>query len=239
MALALGASSARAQTPRPAPPAPEVYDPPPASPIDGGKRSDSDKQIEAVVEPSPPPSPRGVGTIWMGWTVGSGYGWHPSQELETESRLKAGAAFGAGTIGQFGPEVGYQWRDRIALSAQTRHQIIPKVVSDPTRGGKPNQWAHSLILRATYLFPRERYQPYLGGVLGGGSGFRFRIDPQPSNNLPTSDTVRGGPLVLGPVAGIVFPLVNRLHLVGELRALLGAPDLATLAEVNFGLQFDL
>jgi hypothetical protein len=64
-------------------------------------------------------------------------------------------------------------------------------------------------VKGLYLYPRGRLTPYVGGILGGGSGFRFRIDPQPSNNLSTSDTVRGGPLVLGPVAGLVFPLLQR------------------------------
>ena len=219
---------------------PPINDPAPSSPIDRPKGTKVDKQIAAEAKPpEPPPPPRGVGVMWLGWTVGTGYGWHPEQSLETESSLKAGAAFGAGAAGHFGPEIGFQYRDRIAVSLQTRHQIIPKVVSDPTKEGDPKQWAHSILARAVYLYPRERFQPYLGGVLGGGSGFRFRIEPQPSQNLPTSDTVRGGPIVLGPVAGVVFPLATRLHLVGEVRALVGVWDVATLMEGNLGLQFDL
>jgi hypothetical protein len=234
--------SALAQPPRPNPAdrEPEIYDPAPASPIDRPRSSKSEKEIAAeMAAVEPPPPPRQVGVVWVGWTVGTGYGWHPEQELETESRLKAGAAFGAGRLGHFGPEVGYQWRERIAFTLQTRHQIIPKVVTDQYQEGEPNQWAHSILAKAMYLFPRGRLQPYLGGMLGGGSGFRFRIDPQPSNNLPTSDTVRGGPLVLGPVGGLVFPIIERLHLVAELRALVGAPDFGAMAEANLGLQFDL
>ena len=242
------ASPAMAQPPpRPLPmeAPPPINDPAPSSPIDRPKSSRADKQIaEAAKPPEPPPPARGVGVMWLGWTVGTGYGWHPTQELETavdpdRRPLEAGAAFGPAAVGHFGPEFGFQYRERIAVSIGTRHQIIPKVVSDPTNEGSPKQWAHSILARAMYIFPRERLQPYLGGLLGGGSGFRFRIEPQPSQNLSTSDTVRGGPIVLGPVAGVVFPILNRLSLVGEVRALVGVWDVATLMEGNLGLQFDL
>ena len=95
-----------------------------------------------------------------------------------------------------------------------------------------------MLAKAIYRYPRERYQLYDGGVVGGGSGFRFRIDPQQSAALPASDTVRGGPVVFGPVGGIVLPLAERLSVVGELRVLVGAPDLAAMADFNVGLQFD-
>ena len=57
-------------------------------------------------EPSPPLPPRQQGAWWAGWTFGSGYGWHGSQDLESRSELKVGGSFGPGTVGHFGPEVG-------------------------------------------------------------------------------------------------------------------------------------
>ena len=105
--------------------------------------------------------------------------------------------------------------------------------------GNSNKWGHTVLAKATYRYPRERYQLYYGGAIGGGSGFRFRIDPQQSAALPASDTVRGGPAVFGPLGGIVLPLAERLSVVGELRVLVGAPDLAAIADFNAGLQFDL
>ena len=69
--------------------------------------------------------------------------------------------------------------------------------------------------------------------------FAFRIDAQPSQNLSTSDTVRGGPVVVGPTAGFVLPLLERLSVVAEARILVGVPDKAGIFELNLGAQFDL
>jgi hypothetical protein len=43
---------------------------------------------------------------------------------------------------------------------------------------------------------------------------------------------------LGPVAGFVLPLLERLSLVGEARILVGVPDKAGIFELNLGAQFD-
>ena len=149
-------------------------------------------------------------------------------------------AFGAGHLGHFGPEIGYQWRERLSVSLQTRHQVIPRQVSDPTRIETARQWAHTLLGRAIYRLPdvHPRFQLYSGGVLGVGDGFRFRVDAAPSRTLTTSDTVRGGPVVVGPIGGIILPLLEGLSVVGEVRALFGLPDPAGMADLSIGLQFD-
>jgi hypothetical protein len=240
LAGVLMAAPAGAQVPKPDEP-PPIRDAPPPSPIDRPKSEWAQAQVDKnkAAEPEAPPlPPRQVKQVWLGWTFGSGYGWHTKQNLESRSSLEAGAAFGAGSLGHFGPEIGYQYRERLALVLASRHQVIPKNVTDPTQPGSPKQWGHTLLAKALYIFPATRYQLYAGGLLGGGSGFRFRVDPQPSQNLPTSDTVRGGPVVVGPVGGLIFPMIDKLSLVAEARLLAGAPDFATIAEINIGIQFD-
>ena len=238
--ILLSATSALAQQPKPREPEPPISDPAPASPIDRPKSSAAEKpEVQIVEEPSPPIPPRQPGKWWLGWTLGTGYGWHGKQDLEAVEDKQVGAAFGMGAIGHFGPEVGYQYSDRLAFTLQTRHQVIPRKIADPTVQGSSKKWGHTVLAKAMYRVPRERYQLYYGGAIGGGSGFRFRIDPQQSEGLPASDTVRGGPAVFGPVGGIVLPLADRLSVVGELRVLVGAPDLAAIADFNAGLQFDL
>jgi hypothetical protein len=219
-----------------------INDPAPDSPIDGPKKSRYGKTPPPP--PPPPPAallpPRGPGQGWIGWSIGSGYGWHAAGPLETRPELSVDSGFGAATVGHFGAEIGVQWNENVAISLQSRSQVIPRQSTDPTRGGNPHQWAHSLLARAVYLIPREGAQFYAGGVVGGGQGFRFRIDAQPSfRDLTTSDTVRGGPFVVGPVAGFILPLLERLSLVGEARILVGLPDEAGIFELNLGAQFDL
>jgi hypothetical protein len=237
--LLLSATSALAQQPKPREPEPPINDPAPSSPIDRPKNSSEKPEVQVIEEPSPPIPPRAAGKWWVGWTLGTGYGWHGKQDLETVDGKQAGAAFGMGAIGHFGPEVGYQYSDKLSFTLQSRHQVIPRKVADPTMQGNSKKWGHTILAKAMVREPRERYQLYYGGTVGGGSGFRFRIDPQQSAALPASDTVRGGPVVLGPVGGIVLPLAERLSVVGEMRLLVGAPDFAAMADFNAGLQFDL
>jgi hypothetical protein len=171
--------------------------------------------------------------------LGSGYGWHGAQTLETRTISEVGAGFGATGVGHFGIDVGAQWDDQWAFSLQTRHQVIGRKILDPTAPESTKPWAHSIFVRAAYLIPREAAQLYVGGMAGGGEGFRFRIEPAPSMGLGNSDTVRGGPFALGPVFGFVLPVLEKLSLVAEARALVGVPDVAATFELNLGAQFDL
>jgi hypothetical protein len=239
------AAPASAWAQQPVPPGPDrrpepISDPAPDSPID---RPRSARGKKAVVEAQEAPAPllktRAAKQGWIGWSLGSGYGWHGQQTLETRTISEVGAGFGAIGVGHFGIDVGAQWNDQWAFSLQTRHQVIPRKTLDTTAPSSSKPWAHSLFARAAYLIPREAAQLYVGGMLGGGSGFRFRIDPAPSMGLGNSDTVRGGPIALGPVAGFVLPVLEKLSLVAEARVLVGVPDVAAAAELNIGAQFDL
>jgi hypothetical protein len=238
--LILLSSAAAAQTARSVDEPPPINDPAPRSPIDRGRHIKTAEEIakeEKAAVVTPPLPPRKPSTVWLGWTFGSGYGWHPERPLDG-SNAQVDAGFGAGSLGHFGLEVGWQRNERLSLSLQGRHQIIPRKDTDQTRPGTSPQWAHSVLAKALYSFPQTRYQLFAGGALGGGQGFRFRIDPQPSRNVPSSDTTTGGPVVVGPVAGIIFPLLDRLSLVGEVRALAGIPHFGMILDVNLGLQFD-
>ncbi|HEY0707206.1 MAG TPA: hypothetical protein VGG33_10425 [Polyangia bacterium] len=234
------AAPAWAQQPVPVPDRPPpINDPAPDSPIDRPRNTRGKKPVaEAEEAPKPLLKPRAVKQGWIGWSVGSGYGWHGQQTLETRTISEVGAGFGAIGVGHFGIDVGAQWNEQWALSLQTRHQVIPRKVLDTTVAPSSKPWAHSIFARAAYIIPREGAQLYVGGMVGGGEGFRFRIDPAPSMGLGNSDTVRGGPFALGPVAGFVLPLLEKLSLVGEARALVGVPDVAAALELNIGAQFD-
>lgn len=227
---------AHAQTTRPQPE--PIVEPAPPSPIDGPKGD----RFGVKAPPPPPeePSPllprRQSGQGWLGWSVGSGYGYHAGGPLEARPNLSVSGSFAGAALGHFGLEVGFQRGDDTAFSLQTRSQVVPH-----QGGGEviAKQWAHSIFVRGVYLIPREAAQFYVGGMAGGGEGFRFRITAQPSSNLDSSDTMRGGPFAAGPVFGLILPLLEKLHLVVEGRVLAGFPDRAVLGELNLGAQFDL
>ncbi len=211
----------------------------PASPIDGPKGQRFEKK-----PPPPPPEPaapllprRAAQQGWIGWSLGSGYGWYGAGPLEQRTDLRVDAGFAPTTLGHFGAELGVQWNEDWAFSLHTRHQVIPR--QGGSRGGTPHQWAHAAFVRGVHIFAREGAQLFAGGLVGGGQGFRFRIDAQPGRLLTTSDTVRGGPLMAGPVGGFVLPLLPKLSITGEARLVVGFPDKAAALELNLGAQFDL
>ena len=210
-----------------------------ANPIDAPPpRVKGKKEPEPPPElPAPPIPPRAPKMMWVGWTFGSGYGYQGAGETEAQTG-NVTAGFAPGVLGYFGPELGYQVNDRFAVSLQTRHQVIPKNSPDTTKTVNPHQWAHSVLARASYSFPFTHFQLYAGGVLGAGF-FRFRTDPTPSQGAISSDTVRAGPGVVGPVAGILFPFAKTVTLVGEFRSLVGFPNFGVMGDFSLGLQFDI
>jgi hypothetical protein len=194
-------------------------------------------------EPPPPPpsaplAPRAPHMMWVGWNFGSGYGYQGAGEAEAQGG-QFGGGFASGALGYFGPEFGYQVNEKVAVSLQTRHQVIPKIQPDMTTAINPHQWAHSVLARATYMFPFTRFQLYAGGVLGAGY-FRFRTEYVPSSGAAaSSDTIRCGPGVVGPVAGITFPFSKAVSAVGEFRSLVGFPNFGVMGDFSLGLQFDI
>ncbi|HEY0715862.1 MAG TPA: hypothetical protein VGF45_24475, partial [Polyangia bacterium] len=106
-------TTAFAQQPVPVPARPEpINDPAPESPIDRPRSARTKKaEVETQEAPAPLLKPRAVKQGWIGWSVGSGYGWHGAQTLETRSISEVGAGFGAVGIGHFGIDVGAQWSE--------------------------------------------------------------------------------------------------------------------------------
>jgi hypothetical protein len=243
LVLGLFASLALATAPAAAQNAPPSTPSPPAAAGAAGAGGDEKAPVQLGNQDAQAPAParvRAPKTVWVGWTFGSGFGYHGKGDLEANAGRTVDPAFAPGLLGYFGPEIGYQYDERLFVSLQGRHQVIPKKMPDPTATAKPKQWAHAALLRAAWLFPQPRFQAYAGGALGGGDGFRFRIDPQPSSQarLDTSDTVRGGPVVLGPLVGIVLPFEKLLSVVAEARLLSGLPDFGLMMDFSFGVQFD-
>jgi hypothetical protein len=219
-----------------------INDPAPDSPIDRPRaaRVEQKGPPPAPEPPAPLLPPRQAGQGWIGWSVGSGYGWYSSGPLESNPNLRLPeGGFGVASLGHFGAEIGAQWSDSAAFSLISRHQVIRHSSTDPGVASTGHSWAHSLFARGVYLMPREGAQFYLGGLVGGGQGFRFKIDAQPGSNLVASDTVRGGMFVVGPVGGLILPIADRLSLEVEARILGGLPDKAVVGELNIGAQFDL
>ena len=76
----------------------------------------------------------------------------------------------------------------------------------------------------------------LSGAIGGGDGFRLVVPPDDKEMLRRNDSVRAGPIVLGPGVGVQYHLGPHAALVADLRAFVGAPEFATVVDFNTGAQ---
>jgi hypothetical protein len=168
--------------------------------------------------------------------IGSAYGWHLKRVLEFRTEQAVATGFSPGTLLQLTPEIGYQYDERTALSLQLRYQFIPESGSGDTKMGHPRHSAWAALARGYRFFGAGNGQPFLTATVGGGQGFRMVVPPHPEDGVSRNDTVRGGPIVLGPGAGYLFNFSRHFAWVAEVRLLAGVPDFAVLGEFATGAQ---
>ena len=174
--------------------------------------------------------------IFLGAGIGSAYGWHLKRVLEFRTEQAVAGGFSPGSLLQVTPELGYQYDERTAYSLQLRYQYIPETGSGDTKMGHPQHSAWAVLARACRLFGAGNLQPFVTGTAGGGQGFRLVVPPHPEAGVTRNDTIRGGPLVIGPGAGFVYNVTRNFAWATEVRVLAGLPDLAVMAELSTGGQ---
>jgi hypothetical protein len=173
---------------------------------------------------------------FFGVGIGSGYGWHGKRVLEFRTEEAVASGFSPGTLVQVTPEIGYQSDERTAFSLQLRYQFIPETGSGDTKTGHPRHGAWAALARGYRFFGSGNLQPFLTATVGGGQGFRLVVPPHPDLGVARNDTVRGGPIVLGPGAGFIYNFTRHFGWTAEARLLAGVPDFAVVAELATGGQ---
>ncbi|HEY0715815.1 MAG TPA: tetratricopeptide repeat protein [Polyangia bacterium] len=176
------------------------------------------------------------GNFFAGFGLGSGYGWQKGGSLEFRTEKSVAAGPLSGGLIALRPEVGYQLTDDLAVSIQARLQFIPAQGSGDGTPGSPIESAHSILLRATQAFGNGNFRPTGSVVVGGGQGFRLRVPRDPDANLARSDTVRGGPLLVGGGGGFTYHATEHVAWTLELRLLAGLPSIALLGEMAAGVE---
>lgn len=177
---------------------------------------------------------------WLALGTGTGWGWFPTRTPENYTGAKVkGWSFGG--VLHLLPEIGYQWTKQIMFSLQGRYQFVHTDMGAGCVGcASPKSMAWAVLGRAYLLsdglFGRASNLQLFGvGTLGGGTAFRLYVPPHPDPSKPnadfkTSDTVNGGPFVIGLGGGLVYNFTNSFALAAELRALLGFWNIATVFE---------
>lgn len=178
---------------------------------------------------------RAAGAIFVGISLGSGYGWHPKENLEfyTQSTIDAGW-IPSGLIHVL-PEVGLQISDRVALSALVRAQIISQTGSGDAQPGSPASGAFALLGRLQYFLGGGNLQGSLSAYAGGGT-FRLTLGP-PGGDLRRNDSVKGGPFMAGAGVGVIYHVNPHVALVLDGRGLYGTSTTAAVIDGSAGVEF--
>lgn len=212
-------------------------------------------EILAIKAPPPPPSATPVANattgaagaetgsgsaagrgFWLGLMVGTGFGYHGSDNLEYRVDIKQASGAGFSSLLHLAPEIGFVLNERYAVSVQGRNQFILSGGEDSRYGGHPAGGAHSILLRGLYTFPslRPTSRFYAAANLGVGEGVRIVIGK--GGDRRTNDTIRVGPVLVGPGGGWIYDFTGRWSAVVEGNLLLGVPDFGIALDVHAGVR---
>ncbi|HEY7375396.1 MAG TPA: hypothetical protein VIF57_24775 [Polyangia bacterium] len=189
---------------------------------------------------------------WIGLGAGSGFGYAKGNGLEAVNRspdpnyAKLSNEFAAGGawagLGHLAPELGVALTPDWAISIEGRFQYIPqpaKYSSFAARG------AISGLLKVMRYTQQAQVRFFGTGIVGGGEGFRFVVQPVDTTFHPElaqvsdfKDTVRGGPAVVGAGGGVYYEASRRASIVFEVHGLAGLPIFSFVADANLSLQIN-
>jgi hypothetical protein len=183
---------------------------------------------------------RHAGSFYVGFSIGSGYGYHRASRLEYRTDLQIAEGLSSVGLIHFAPEIGYQITDALSLSVLGRFQYIPEEGKVTANSGAPAHGANSVLAKLSYGLGSKNAQFLISLMAGGGEGFRLQVPPKPTSDvktsLPRNDTVRAGPIIFGPGVGFLYHFVPAFAWAVEGRALIGAPDLGYAVELSTGPQ---
>jgi hypothetical protein len=211
-----------------------------------GKLADEDPMVQvrarkaAAQEAEAASLRRPAGSFYVGLGLGLGYGWYPDSVLDFRRDITVASGTGAAGPMVFSPEVGYQLSGRLSLSVLGRIERIGASGSGDLHEGRPATAAWAVLARGTYYWGMSRAQLFASAALGGGDGVRVVVPPTTTPDatltLSRNDSVRGGPIVLGPSAGFLYHFNPHFAFVAEARLFAGLPDFATVMDFGGGLQ---
>ena len=195
-------------------------------------------------------------SFWLSLSVGSGFGYHSgtpeaNRTDDAGKSLKSSGVVWARLL-QISPEIGFFASDNVVLSLQGRFQLVTgasqvkgsDVTGNPSACNKgtcqPSHYAVAALAKLTWFVGDPgRVTPFLSLAAGAGQ-IRQVVNVGQLAGCPAGgckDTVVGGPVLIGPGAGITVELSDHLMLVAGANVLVGVPKVMANLDVNLGLAF--
>ena len=165
----------------------------------------------------------------------------------TSKHTLSQAGLALAQLGQVSPEVGYYLNSKLLLSLQGRIQYITGLNPGPTtcnvNGAAmacvPKTTALAVFARATYFMFEGDFHFFFGGSLGFGNIRHvslFELDTScGSGHTQCVDTIKSGPVLVGPNAGITYDLNKNLALIVSVNTQLGVPRFTFNVDGNVGV----
>jgi tetratricopeptide (TPR) repeat protein len=187
-----------------------------------------------------------AGKIFIGLTLGSGFGIASGDADIAPSHTLAQAGFAAAQLGHISPEVGYYLSSKLLLSLQGRFQYVSGLnpgpttcnVNGATMACVPKKTALAGFARATYFMLEGEFHFFFGGSLGFGTIRHVSLFEKDtscgSGHTQCVDSVKAGPLLVGPNVGITYDLTKNVALVVSLNTQLGVPRFTFNLDGNIG-----
>jgi hypothetical protein len=192
------------------------------------------------------------GVFFVALGIGTGLGLASGNgALDPNMHKLSSAGFAMAQAAHVAPEVGFFVSKDLLISAALRLQYVTGVNGKMGTVGcgtdnfcTPSTTAAAGFAKVTYLIgssPRIA----IGGQIGGGyirHAVVFTEDKtcQASPTSPTQtcvDTLNGGPFLVGPTAGVMFPIGGSLNLMLNVNTALGVPNFTFNFDVQGGIGF--
>ena len=195
---------------------------------------------------------------WIGFGLGSGFGYAPASGLESlpslAPRYVSGGAWAG--LGHITPEIGYQLGPNYAIALEGRNQYIPQTSHFSPYAATG---ANAVLAKFIVYTKQSRGRFFAAVEAGGGEGFRLiahpaqgcavgrqdacsalmggviATDPQYPN---FKDTVRGGPVLAGAGGGFLYEISKGVSWMAEINLLAGFPHFAAVGDLNTGFQIN-
>jgi hypothetical protein len=179
---------------------------------------------------------RPPGSFFLGFGAGVGYGVYPESQLDFRRDLRIQSNSGPAGVVLLTPELGYQISQEFAVGVQLYWQQIQGSGIGDAQTGSPARHSFTALARGSYHVGDGRVQWLASAFIGAGQGFHLVVPPLPDQGLRRNDSVRAGPLVVGPGAGVLIHLFPHAALIVEVRGLTGMPRWAALVDGRVGAE---